>query len=680
MKPQANIFEQIPFLRFTLLFLSGILLHSFIKPDGNRFLFVLIPLFAATFLFLKKAGSAKPYNYWFSAIFFLLFAALGFTYSHLHNKTLFSKKFPVETKYTGIILEKAPSTKNRYKYIVNINTALENGATKKFNEKVLVYVSDSVSNSKLEPGSGISFQAKFYEISTNNNPGEFNYKRFMNLKGIRYQTYLYKGIKTVPNARFLLKTKALKIRSQLLELYREYGISGNEFSVLAALTLGDKHYLDNEIKDSFAASGAIHILAVSGLHVGIIYLIIVFLFRPLERIKRIRLIKILVIIGLLWGYAFLTGLSPSVLRSCTMFSFVVIGENLKRRSNIYNTLAVSAFLLMLINPNIVFEVGFQLSYMAVFSIVFFQPKLANLLHPQNRFLKYLWELFTVSVAAQLGTSLISIYYFHQFPTYFWLSNFIVIPAAGILLYLAVSFFMFSFLPVIPALLATVLQFVTGILNGAVGFIESLPASTISGLWLSPSTSILCYLILFFFTAFLITHNFRNIIWALGCMFVLFSLNCNSKIQASKRQAIVFYNNYSCSLISIIDGFNHYYFASEDEISPFTQSIIENSTGYFRTNEAIKLKPNEHPNKNIALIHPALLFNNILIMQSNEKENPIEEKNVVIDYKDKISIEPEVFNHCTTIRFNDKKCAEITSTSGKKTTYKKNEGALMLLFK
>ncbi|MCF8358180.1 MAG: ComEC/Rec2 family competence protein [Prolixibacteraceae bacterium] len=680
MKPQANIFEQIPFLRFALSFLSGILLHSLLKPDGNRFLFVLIPLFAATFFFLKKAGKLNPYSYWFSVIFFLLFAALGFTYSHFHNKTLFSNNFPVDTKYTGIILEKAPSTKNRYKYVVNINTALKNGATKKFNEKVLVYVSDSVSNSKLEPGSGITFRAKFYEISTNYNPGEFNYKRFMKRKGIRFQTYLHKEIKTVPNARFSLKTKALKIRSQLLELYREYGISGDEFSVLAALTLGDKHYLDNEIKDSFAASGAMHVLAVSGLHVGIIYLIIVFLFRPLKRIKQIRLIKILIIIGLLWGYAFITGLSPSVLRSCTMFSFIVIGENLKRRSNIYNTLAVSAFVIMLINPNIVFEVGFQLSYMAVFSIVFFQPRLANLLRPKNRLLKYLWELFTVSVAAQLGTSLISIYYFHQFPTYFWLSNFIVIPAAGILLYLAVSFFIFSFLPLIPALIAMVLQFVTGILNGAVGFIESLPASTISGLWISPTTIIICYLILFFFTDFLITHNFRNIIWLLGCMFVLFSLNCNSKINASKRQAIVFYNNYSCSLISIIDGFNHYYFASKNEISPFTQSIIENASGYFRINEAIKLNTNENSKKNLALFHPSLVYNNILILISDEKENRIKEKNVVKDYKEKISIEPEVFKHCKTIRFNDKISTEIASNSGKKTTYNKNEGALMLLFK
>ena len=177
-----------------------------------------------------------------------------------------------------------------------------------------------------------------------------------------------------------------------------------------------------------------HVLAVSGLHVGIIFFILNFLLTPLNRNKRLLKIKLFLLVGALWFYAFLTGLSPSVMRSCTMFSFIVVGENLNKRTNIYNTLAASAFLLMLINPLIIFGAGFQLSYIAVISIVFFQPRLAALVAVKNRILKYVWDLFTVSVAVQIGTAPISIFYFHQFPVYFWLSNFIVIPGAALILY------------------------------------------------------------------------------------------------------------------------------------------------------------------------------------------------------------------------------------------------------
>ncbi|MBN1115937.1 MAG: ComEC family competence protein [Bacteroidales bacterium] len=629
----------------------------------------------------KKAGRKRNNDLLFSITFFLLLSSLGFSYSYYHTKNHFSNDIPLESRYAGIVLEKAPATKNNFKYIVQINSAMKNDLKSRVNEKILLYNSDSVSNSILNPGSGIMFRARLYEISTNNNPGEFNYKRFMNLKGIRYQTYVYGNIRSVPDARFSLKTQALKIRFKLLGLFSEHGITDDEFSVLAALTLGEKHYLSNELKDSFATSGAMHVLAVSGLHVGIIYLIIVYFFSPFKRIKKIRLIKVLVIIGLLWGYAFITGLSPSVLRACSMFSFIVIGENLKRRSNIYNTLAVSAFVLMLFNPNIVYEVGFQLSYAAVTSIVFFQPKLAGILKPKNRILKYFWELLCVSIAAQLGTALISMYYFHQFPTYFWLSNFVVIPAAALLLYLTVAFFSFSFIPPIASFIASVLKIFTHWLNHSMGFIETLPCSGITGIWISPQALFLGYMILFSFTAFIIYRNIRSLFLTLGICAILLSISNFRKINTCKRQVILIYNHYSASLFSIIDGRDHFYHTSENELQPFSKSILENASGYYGTKPPVEITMNNCV-KNLMLTNNGIVYNNTLIRHSDKPGMNVSAKKTptITISKERVSIETMVSNHWRIYQHGYQETTEGKNPPGQKQIFEKNKGAIMFLFK
>ena len=210
-----------------------------------------------------------------------------------------------------------------------------------------------------------------------------------------------------------------------------------KLQVVSALILGQQQDISKEILKDYQYAGAIHILSVSGLHVGFILLFITFLLRPLPKNKYGNWIRLLAILLGLWGFAIIAGLSPSVIRSATMFSFVAIGMNLKRSTNIFHTLLVSLFIILLFKPSFLFDVGFQLSYLSLFFILWIQPLLSKIWIPKNKILRYFWDILTVSFAAQIGALPLSIYYFHQFPGLFFVTNIIILPFLSIIMGLGV---------------------------------------------------------------------------------------------------------------------------------------------------------------------------------------------------------------------------------------------------
>lgn len=577
---------------FLPLNLSGILLMLF---------------FALLFFIFKKVGRQKRHQQqWLTtAVIFLAIAIFSFCYTHIFRNHLFDKQLPTKAIYIGTIAEKSSANNQRERYIIKLSGAITNDSLVRAHEQILVYCDDETINSTLHPGNQITFSTRLHPVTSNNNPGEFNYQRFMQNKGIRYQAFLKTDINCLPYTNHSLKTLALKAREKLLKLYRESGIKNQEFAVLAALTLGEKSYLSSKTKSSFSSSGAMHVLAVSGLHVGIIFVVINTLLNLLGKNKRSRLIKLALVLSFLWGYAFITGLSPSVLRACTMFSFVAIGDSLNRKTNIYNTLAVSAFVLILINPNIIGEVGFQLSYAAVASIVFFQPKVSALLKPKNRIIKYFWDLFAVSLAAQIGTLPFSIFYFHQFPVYFWMSNFVVIPAAGFLLYGALLFFATSFIPYATMALAFILKKITAAMNASIILIDSLPGSLIQNIWIDKIT--LTILILLVITFALLTEKKQYKSLMLN-MILLLSLSINlivRNIVSNKQDIIVFYNSYNQQIISLINGKQHFYYSNSDTLNDQTLNMLEASSGFFHTNNPEPMS--KAPDKILAMHKGSILF-------------------------------------------------------------------------
>ncbi len=308
------------------------------------------------------------------------------------------------------------------------------------------------------------------------NPGEFDYQQYLAHQRIyhRHRPFSYRVVGYAPPSR--LWATADDVRRYAVGTFRTYVRDPAAFGIASALVLGARDDLDPATRQDYTVAGATHILAVSGLHVGILYFLVATLLGRHPQRRGLRLVVLLVV---LWGYALVTGLSPSVQRATAMFTVVAIAQALGRPTQIYNTLALSAFVLLLVNPNLLFSVGFQLSYAAVLGIVYLQPRLASWWQPPHRVVRWVWELTCVSLAAQLATTPLSLYYFHAFPVYFWLSNLVAIPGAFLVLSGGLLLLLVGLWP-LPELMTVLGLVYTGLvrtLNGAIHAVAHLPGAT-----------------------------------------------------------------------------------------------------------------------------------------------------------------------------------------------------------
>jgi competence protein ComEC len=282
-------------------------------------------------------------------------------------------------------------------------------------------------------------------------------------------------------------------------------------AISQALLIGYKASLSQELVGAFSASGTMHVLAVSGLHAGIVFMVLNFLFLPFANSLNKNRIKVLVIVPSLFFYAFVTGLSPSVVRAAIMLSLFLIASALNRRGNIYNTIFATAFYMLLFNPMFLFHVGFQLSFLAVLGIVYFQPKIKRIYQAPNKVMLYLWEIVCVSIAAQLATFPLTLYYFHQFPSYFILSNLLVLPAVFLAMVFLFPSILFLNVSYIGPFFKIVTSFILGFISKSVVFVEDLPGSTVADIFLHPFYIFVLFCIVFLFGYFVYSSKAKWII-------------------------------------------------------------------------------------------------------------------------------------------------------------------------
>lgn len=275
---------------------------------------------------------------------------------------------------------------------------------------------------------------KFDYLTPPLNPHQFNYKEYLEGLGVYSQITIDPSeFVKLPDANTTIYGIASNLRFKIIESLKKQNFGDDELAVIQALLLGQRNNLSETTYTDYKNAGAVHILALSGLHIGILLYILQFLLQPIERFKGGKKIKLILIVLLLWSFALLAGLSASIVRAVTMFSFVAYAQYLNRPTNTFNIIALSLFFILLINPTYLFQVGFQMSYAAVFAIVWVYPMLQRIWYPENFILKKAWQLLSVSVAAQLGVLPISLFYFHQFPSLFFVSNLIIIPFLGLIL-------------------------------------------------------------------------------------------------------------------------------------------------------------------------------------------------------------------------------------------------------
>ncbi len=555
-----NHFSQIPFARLVAPLAAGIVVFLTSRQHFPLFVYVMgyLLLFLGWILgskFFQEHYSRRwIFGAW--AATFLLIA--GYQIAQNHNQLTRDSHFSKFQDYGGYLLLEVieqPSEKtNSWQVIAKVKRVITNKNDAKVSGRLMLYLQKDSLASQVSYGDLLLIENNFQEIGEPKNPGEFNYRRFLSYSNIFHQAYRASGQwqATAQNEGLLLIRWALTARQKALESFENH-LSGQEFAVVSALLLGFSEYLDEDLRREFVGAGAMHILCVSGLHVGIIFLVLKFMFSFLNKVPRGRIIQTVLIILLIWFYAAITGFSPSVLRACTMFSFVALGQSFRRATNIYNTLAASAFVLIIADPYIITRIGFQLSYLAVLAIVALQPFIYRQLHFKNYLLDKAWAIITVSLAAQLATGPLALFYFNQFPNYFLVTNLIVIPLASLIIYSALLTLALSPIAFLGMLAGKVLFGFVYIMHQSVKFIEGLPYSTSSNVFLSLPETLGIFMVLILVSLYFMQNRPKALFIALGFL-LLISISVSTRsIQSLQNEKMVVYHVNNCSAIDFVSG-------------------------------------------------------------------------------------------------------------------------------
>lgn len=424
-----------------------------------------------------------------------------------------------------------------------------------FEAKVVLFFPKIQSADTLKKGDILLISTRLSPPSDNGNPDSFDYARYLHRRGIGGTGYIRQGRwKVVGHIEsHSLADQALRYREHILRIYQSLHWDKDILSIVSALTVGYKDELSSDIRETYSITGASHVLALSGLHIGILYGMLFWLMRPLGNSKRMDRIRGLITIILLWAFAFFTGLSPSVIRSVIMFSLFAIARALRRNSYPLNTLSAAAFFMLLICPEWLFDISFQLSFCAVATLLLFEKHIERCYHPHTWLGKKMWQLTAVSLSAQLGTAPLIIYYFSRFSVYFILSGFIVIPLASLIMFATIALLLSTPFGALQRVFSIIVSSLVDTMNNSLRWIEKLPYSSIDGIWIYPIEMLCCYLLLALTLCYLHRHRPRFAYSILLLTLAFIGLHHYLQQQDMPRDSIAFYNVRSCPAVHCISS-------------------------------------------------------------------------------------------------------------------------------
>lgn len=565
-----------PFLRILIPYISGIL-FSFLFQIDIFPLFILFLFFLFLILVFIRFYKVYRSRYLFGSFLHAVLIIAGMLHvrvilSPLENINLSAEN---EIYFKALVIESPEEKEKSLKTVIRVLETDENFRFLK-NCKVLTYVKDKSYN--IKAGDVLLIKSCLQKIEGPKNPYELDYRKIMLYKKIVLRTYLDTYDFKKAGARSNIRIWAVNARNKIQENYKKAGVTGNELGVLSALTIGDTDEIPDELTRAYSETGIVHILSVSGLHVGIIYKVLNYLLGFLNRTRKGQIIKITVIILFLWMFALIAGFKASAVRASLMFSLLQIGNSVQRPSEIYNTISVSAFFILLINPLQITQIGFQLSYLAVLGIVTFQKSIYNVFISKNRILDTLWLLLSVSLAAQISTTPVILLYFHQFPTYFWLTNIIAIPLTGLITYGGTMLTILAPLNLsLAKIFAFIPVFLIKIMNKAIELIQDLPLATIFNINITSTEAILFYSFIFFISCFLLYR--RIIFFKYFLIFVLvFMVNGIYKdFRYSSQNKLTIYSVPGKTAISLFKGKKAIMICSADS----------KNTGFYLSNHLLR---------------------------------------------------------------------------------------------
>ncbi|MFP4664462.1 MAG: ComEC/Rec2 family competence protein [Bacteroidales bacterium] len=638
-----------PLLRLLLPFVAGIVLVLKFSLSVAYYYPVGIGIFLLMVLFVEKYFLKYSMRWTLSVLVFAFFVSAGaFLTDHKMQKVR-PISLPDEALLMAEVISDPKETENAMAADILVNAYKHNDEWFASQGKAKIYFQKDSLSEKLIPGSLIGFKPEFDSISNSGNPGEFDYSRYMAYHMIASSAYLKSGSWQIidRNAADGIRQKMLQWRNKLLDVYRKAGLKNDEFAVAAALSLGYKDKLQDEIRHAYSASGAMHVLAVSGLHVGIIFVVLQFLLSPMKKTARLSYLRVFLIVGAIWFYAMLTGLSPSVTRAAVMFSFISFGSLFKQHVNIYNILAASALVTLVFNPFVIAQLGFWLSYLAVLSIVTFFKPIYSLISCKYIITDKLWALVAVSVAAQIGTAPLTILFFKQFSNYFILTNIAVIPIVTVIVYLAIFVFVVSaMIPAMAVYAGKALAFFVSLLNESVFFIEKIPGAVAENLYITPFQMVLLYVFIITVAIWFLGNKRRFVLPALLSLIVFISAGIVRDYKNTKNKTLLVYNMRNQTAINCIVGkdnvmFTDFAYMEKEDVSDrmsdywLTEGVekekyvnLENTGGQYILSNVMTI---DNPHIFLKDLYLGLDSVRCLIIRDDRFENKIAGEKLELDY-------------------------------------------------
>jgi competence protein ComEC len=622
----AYFWSKAPFTRLLFALIAGIILQWQLQLSFLVLVILLTISFISSIVYFFVPVKWKyRFGYFNGLSMNILVGVIGALLVWLHdirNNIQWIGNYSTDESYIVVTIEEPLVEKtNSFKALASVSGVYSKNNLIRYKGNLVLYFKKDSSVKKLHYGSQIIFKKPLQEIKNAGNPGSFDYKQYSLFQGITHQVNLSsKELEILPNKKQDWSRQFIfNCRRWVIATLQKFIRGEKEQGLAEALLIGYKDDLDKNLVQSYTNTGVVHIIAISGMHLALIYGLLLLLTKPLRR-KHLQPVRILLILSGLWLFTLLAGAQASVVRSAVMFTCIAVGEALSKKPSIYNTLALSAFLLLIYNPFWLWDVGFQLSYAAVVSIVTFYRPIYNWFYFPNKILDFIWKTMAISVAAQILTTPISLYHFHQFPVLFLLTNVVAVPLSGLILFAEIFLCAISWLSPVANLTGKLLQTLIYWMNSYIEMIERISFSLWNGFSISFLQTILL-LIAAITICFWLMDKKKWLLWAALSSSTLFTaLRSLSFSHAYSQKKLIVYNVPKYSAIDLINGRTYNYIG--DSVLLFDDFIrnfhIQPSRMLHRINQnqilAFNCREFQFCGKQFAIIDSTGYFTSIQIKQ------------------------------------------------------------------
>ena len=605
--PVLYIWKQAPFLRLVIPFMAGIVTAWY---SGLPVLYAWIIIATGIswlIVFNLRTGFLQFSLAWINGVcIHALLFSLGAVITHYkniaHHPSWMNKYYHAKNFVIATLEEPLSEKTKTFKAIASVQQLIDDTGVTSVKGNIICYFQKDSSLQQLSYGSQIIFNIQLQPIKNAGNPASFQYRQYAAFHDIYQQVFLKPGeYRVLPGKKENWFIKMLfHAREKVLHIITRYIPGEKESGLAEALLIGYKDNLDKSLVQSYSNTGVVHVIAISGMHLGLIYWLLDLLLKSLKKKKRITWLPPILIITGLWLFAMLAGGGPSILRSAVMFTGIVIAQSVKRKTFIYNSLAASALIVLCINPFWLWDAGFQLSYTAVLSIVIFMRPIYNWLYCKNKLLDAIWKLNAVTLAAQILTTPVSMYHFHQFPNYFLFTNILAVPLSSCIVLGEIGLCCIIWIPAIAGFTGIVLHKLIWFMNSFIEHMESMPFALWRGMQINIAQMAFMYAAIIAMSYWLLQKNKMALIACQCCILGFVFIRTASFIETTQQQKLLVYNIPQHQAIDFICGRSCFFKADdvllEDELlqnfhlnparilyrisSPDTIPPAFNSSGYY----------------------------------------------------------------------------------------------------